>query len=97
MRHKEDVTRYAPGFATFLDRSPDFLTYRYRLRPDIFWHTPALDDDEELVWLTNGESCREVGARTAAYLKKTSQLTKMLNSTTTDIGSTVDAERQRTM
>ena len=70
MRHKEDVTRYAPGFATFLDRSPDFLTYRYRLRPDIFWHTPALDDDEELVWLTNGESCREVGARTAAYLKK---------------------------
>jgi len=71
-RHKKDVTKYAPALATFIGRSDDYLTYTYKLRPDIFWHEPGWldnEDSEGREWLAKGESCLDVGRRTAAYLK----------------------------
>ena len=70
-RHKKAVTKYGPGLATYLQRSEDFLTYQYRLRPDIFWHQPALSENETFDWLLTGKSCTDVGRRTAAFLKET--------------------------
>ena len=43
------------------------------MRPDIFWHEPAWEDNEDSgdrEWLAKGESCIDVGRRTAALLKK---------------------------
>jgi len=70
-RHKNEVTTYGPALATYYGRSDDYLTYYYELRPDIFWHKPALTDDEtsEKTWLTDGESCKMVGKKTAETLK----------------------------
>ena len=42
-RHKKEVTKYGPAFALSMERSDDYLTYTYRLRPDVFWHQPALE------------------------------------------------------
>ncbi|MBV72148.1 MAG: hypothetical protein CMH52_12545 [Myxococcales bacterium] len=70
-RHKNEVTKYAPSLATYLGRSDDYLVYSYRIRPDIFWHKPALEEDETRPWLIDGTSCKAVGSRTAALLKKT--------------------------
>ncbi|MBT6178576.1 MAG: hypothetical protein HOI23_15115 [Deltaproteobacteria bacterium] len=68
-RHKKEVTKYGPSLATTINRSDDFLTYTYQVRPDIFWHNPALEADESREWLTQGESCKAVGKRTAELLK----------------------------
>ena len=68
-RHKKEVTKYGPALATYMGRSDDYLTYTYKIRPDVFWHSPALEDDEERDWLKNGESCKSVGQRTAELLK----------------------------
>ena len=68
-RHKKEVTKYGPALATYLGRSDDYLTYTYKIRPDVFWHNPAIEAGEERDWLKNGESCKAVGKRTAELLK----------------------------
>jgi peptide/nickel transport system substrate-binding protein len=70
-RHKSEVTKWGPSLATYIGRSDDYLTYTYRVRPDIFWHRPSLSDGEERDWLLAGKSCVDVGKRTADKLKKT--------------------------
>ena len=70
-RHKGDATKWGPALATFMGRSEDYLTYTYRLRPDIYWHEPALGAEENRTWLTDGSSCTDVGKRSAAVLKAT--------------------------
>jgi|MDSW01.3.fsa_nt_gb peptide/nickel transport system substrate-binding protein len=68
-RHKKEVTKYGPALATYMGRSEDYLTYTYKIRPDVFWHNPAIEADEERDWLKNGESCKALGKRTAELLK----------------------------
>ncbi|MEC7750245.1 MAG: ABC transporter substrate-binding protein [Myxococcota bacterium] len=68
-RHKKEVTKYGPALAISMERSEDFLTYNYRIRPDVFWHQPALEQEEARDWLKTGASCRAVGQRTAEILK----------------------------
>ncbi len=70
-RHKTEVTKWGPALGTYVGRSDDYLTYSYRIRPDVFWHEPALLDGETMEWLRSGKSCKEVGARTAKMLKTT--------------------------
>ena len=69
-RHKKEVTKYGPALATFMGRSDDYLTYTYTIRPDIFWHKPALEADEARDWLRQGDSCKALGERTAEKLGK---------------------------
>jgi peptide/nickel transport system substrate-binding protein len=59
-RHFEDTGRWAPELAYHMARSEDYLIYTFRLRDDIYWHTPTLERDATgLEWLTSGESCRD--------------------------------------
>ena len=95
-RHKKAVTKYGPGLATYLQRSEDFLTYQYRLRPDIFWHQPALSENETFDWLLTGKSCTDVGRRTAAFLKETGMVSGDTHSLPTDTGSKVAVESPHT-
>lgn len=59
-RHHNDTSKYSPELAYHMARTDDFLTYTFRLRDDIFWHKPTLDEtNPQYKWLFEGKSCRE--------------------------------------
>lgn len=59
-RHQEDTSKYRPELAFHMARTDDFLTYTFRLRDDIFWHKPTLDEtNPQYKWLFEGKTCRE--------------------------------------
>ena len=59
-RHQNNTSKYRPELAYHMARTDDFLTYTFRLRDDIFWHKPTLEEDNpQYKWLFEGKSCRE--------------------------------------
>ena len=59
-RHFEDTTKWHPELAYHMGRTPDLLTYTFKLRDDIYWHRPTLDlEAPENSWLAEGKTCRE--------------------------------------
>jgi peptide/nickel transport system substrate-binding protein len=42
-RHRKDPTRFGPELAYHLKIEDDFKTFTYKLREDVYWHTPAID------------------------------------------------------
>jgi len=59
-RHQEDTSKYRPELAFHMARTDDFLTYTFRLRDDIFWHKPTLDEtNPQYKWIFEGKTCKE--------------------------------------
>ena len=59
-RHFDDPTKWHPEFAYHMGRTNDYLTYTFKLRDDIYWHKPTLDENEpQYSWIKEGKTCRE--------------------------------------